>query len=1085
MTAEITQAFLESNLDATYLIHGREYFKDGHVEALSIDAKKHVITAEVIGNAKQPYKVYIEYDAYDIDGDCSCPMQFNCKHVAATLYAVLAEKSALPRKKRKKKEEPVPFHHWLGVVNQVATQSKTPLDYPSDVRQRLLYILRPDLNNGLRLHFETVRLLKNNQYGKATPYTAKNILNRNTPRFILSSDERILRDTVNRLSASGDSVLLHGVVGREILEHTIKTGRCHWWDKSSDTLSMGEARQGEWLWDMDTQGVQTLTLKCQPEAMLLHVSPPYYLDISQHHCGEIQHVCSLEESRDLMAMLPIKPQDLTTDEAVLLPFLPHAVPQPERLSLQQESIAPVAVLKFSSVALHSSLYGQYYDGVDLCFEYAGEQTQFGETSEPVRIKQGNKLIEYARDTLFEQQSVIKILAQGMVATPKAMRIQLKKVGFLPDFTLQHNSWIPFMANIVPELEEQGFRIEIASSFRHNLLTAERWNLGIEGDGLMGKADFTATLADGESVDLIDAIASWIKEDPERLSDQMLSTIKNIEHVPLPLADGRMLSIAGNMLHSILTHMMELFASTGKHEKEVSGIQMLAVQRELEGDEKVKIKDGKRWLEQVHLLVDNDKIPHVEVPKGLHAELRDYQHEGLNWLQLMLKTGLHGILADDMGLGKTIQTLACILKEKEEGRLKHPALVIAPTSLMYNWRMEAKKFAPQLRVLVLHGAQRSQHFNSIHAYDLVLTTYPLLPRDIHFLLEEDYHMLVLDEAQNIKNPRSKASRLVREINAKHRLCLTGTPIENHLGELWAQFDFLMPGYLYDQKSFSSLFRKPIEIEDSENRQSALNVRVRPFLLRRLKENVAKELPAKSNIARCVTLEGSQRALYESVRLAMQKKVRDSVAAMGVAKSQIIVLDALMKMRQVCCDPRLLKNMDTTGVPSAKMDMLRELVPEMIEEGRKILIFSQFAEMLRLIEALCDDLGIAYVKLTGQTKDRITPVESFQAGEVPIFLISLKAGGTGLNLTTADTVIHYDPWWNPAAEDQATDRAHRIGQDKPVFVYKLTTSGTVEEKIVAMQDRKRELAKSVHGGGGKRSALWTESELQSLFEPLSDA
>jgi len=445
--------------------------------------------------------------------------------------------------------------------------------------------------------------------------------------------------------------------------------------------------------------------------------------------------------------------------------------------------------------------------------------------------------------------------------------------------------------------------------------------------------------------------------------------------------------------------------------------------------------------------------------------------------------VHGILADDMGLGKTIQTLACILKEKEEGRLQHPALVIAPTSLMHNWRVEAQKFSPELRVLVLHGAHRARYFDDISKYDLVLTTYPLLPRDAGFLIDEPYHMLILDEAQNIKNPRAKASQLVREFNARHRLCLTGTPIENHLGELWAQFDFLMPGYLYDQKNFGQLFRKPIEQDGSDARQDALNIRVRPFLLRRMKEDVAKELPAKTNIVRSVELEGEQRALYESVRLAMQKKVRDSVAAMGVAKSQIIVLDALMKMRQVCCDPRLVKQINTDGIPSSKMDMLREMLPEMVAEGRKILIFSQFAEMLRLIEALCHELTLPYVKLTGQTKDRVTPVEMFQEGAVPIFLVSLKAGGTGLNLTAADTVIHFDPWWNPAAEDQATDRAHRIGQDKPVFVYKLTTIGTVEEKILEMQERKRALANSIHGSGSKGNALWSEEELQSLFEPLA--
>ena len=1084
MPAEITQAFIEDNIDSEFLEKGRDYFKSGHVESLQFDAAKHAISAQVMGSSPKPHHVSINYDEYDIDGDCDCPLQFNCEHVAAALYAVLAETASLPRKKRKKKEEAVPFHAWLGAAGQNSPTTMSRNDYPTDVRQRLLYIIRPDRRQKLRIHFESTRLLKDDKYGKTTPYSCKSVLSRNIPRYILSVDERILRDAAASLSTGEDAFLLHGIAGQEMLERVIKTGRCHWWDKDRAALKLSQSRDAQWFWDMDAQGVQTLSLKPEPEAMIIQVSPPYYLDISQNTCGEMKQPCSLEETRDLLNTLPLKPEEITGDSDILLPNLPDFIPQPERLTLQHEIIKPSIILSFDSVAIHSPIFGTHFDGLDIWFEYGEERTKHGKTDEPVRIKKDHLLIEYARDKGFENRAMISLMAHGVTETPVTTRIKLKKAGVLPSHTLINQDWITFMAEVVPKLKDEGFEVEMSENFRYNLLTAESWNLGVDGEGLMGKADFSATLADGESIDLIDAIAAWIKENPERLSDEMLNTIKTMEHVPLPLVDGRMLSIPGDMLFSILKHMMELFATTGVTGKDISGVQMLAIKQDLEKHEKVKIKDDKKWLDLVHALVDSGNIKSIEPPKGLQAELRDYQRDGLNWLQMMMRTGVHGILADDMGLGKTVQTLACILKEKEEGRLKHPALVIAPTSLMHNWRMEAQKFTPDLRVLVLHGVHRARFFDDIAQYDLVLTTYPLLPRDAGFLMDEPYHMLILDEAQNIKNPRAKASQLVREFNARHRICLTGTPIENHLGELWAQFDFLMPGYLYDQKNFTNLFRKPIEQDGSESRQDALNIRVRPFLLRRLKEDVAKELPAKSNIVRSVELSSGQRALYESVRLAMQKKVRDSVAAMGVAKSKIIVLDALMKMRQVCCDPRLVKQLDTDGIPSAKTDMLKEMLPEMVEEGRKILIFSQFAEMLRLIESLCTELDLPYVKLTGQTRDRITPVESFQDGDVPIFLISLKAGGTGLNLTAADTVIHFDPWWNPAAEDQATDRAHRIGQDKPVFVYKLTTVGTVEEKILEMQERKRTLANSIHGSGSQGSALWTEDELQSLFEPLAD-
>jgi len=346
-------------------------------------------------------------------------------------------------------------------------------------------------------------------------------------------------------------------------------------------------------------------------------------------------------------------------------------------------------------------------------------------------------------------------------------------------------------------------------------------------------------------------------------------------------------------------------------------------------------------------------------------------------------------------------------------------------------------------------------------------------------------LILDEAQVVKNPKAKASQIVRRIEASHRLCLSGTPMENHLGELWSLFHFLMPGFLGSEEQFKRMFRVPIERENDAVRSKALSQRVRPFMLRRTKDKVEKDLPKKTEMIRSVPLHERQRSIYEGIRLSMHQKVRKAVDAKGFARSQIMILDALLKLRQVCCDPRLLDMKNITEMhESAKLDMLMSMLPEMIEEGRKILLFSQFTSMLKLIEASLQKEGIDYVKLTGSTRNRSTPVDRFQNGEVPVFLISLKAGGVGLNLTAADTVIHYDPWWNPAAEAQATDRAHRIGQDKPVFVYRLLTEGTVEERIQLMQERKRALAQSLYGSEAKSVMKWTSDDLDVLFAPLEE-
>jgi SNF2 family DNA or RNA helicase len=463
-------------------------------------------------------------------------------------------------------------------------------------------------------------------------------------------------------------------------------------------------------------------------------------------------------------------------------------------------------------------------------------------------------------------------------------------------------------------------------------------------------------------------------------------------------------------------------------------------------------------------------------------LRPYQRQGLDWMQFLRDYELGGILADDMGLGKTVQALAHILTEKRAGRLDRPCLIVCPTSLVPNWKAEAARFAPDLSVVSLQGAGRHAGFADLAGTDLALTTYPLLTRDQQALLSQEWHMVILDEAQAIKNPAAKATSVACRLRARHRLCLTGTPVENHLGEIWSQFAFLMPGLLGDSKQFGRVFRTPIEKQGDSDRRALLARRLRPFILRRTKAEVAAELPAKTLITRQIELAGDQRDLYETVRLSMHEKVRRAVGEKGLARSHIIILDALLKLRQVCCDPRLVKlTAGKQAGSSSKLVHLMEMLPQLIEEGRRILLFSQFTGMLDLIEAEVEKLNIPYVDLRGDTLDRATPVERFQTGVVPLFCLSLKAGGTGLNLTAADTVIHYDPWWNPAVEAQATDRAHRIGQDKPVFVYKLIAAGTVEEKMLELQEKKAALANGLFDPD-RRTGGFDATDLEMLFDPL---
>ena len=380
-------------------------------------------------------------------------------------------------------------------------------------------------------------------------------------------------------------------------------------------------------------------------------------------------------------------------------------------------------------------------------------------------------------------------------------------------------------------------------------------------------------------------------------------------------------------------------------------------------------------------------------------------------------------------------------------------------------------------------ERKQLFGEIDKHDIVLSTYPLLTRDKDVLLEHDYHAAILDEAQAIKNPKSQVSMAAGQLKAGTRIAMTGTPLENNLDEVWSLFHFLNPGFLGDQSSFRRNFRTPIEKHGNREAQKFLARRLKPFMLRRTKDEVALDLPPKTEIMDYVELEKGQRDLYETIRLMMDDKVRKAINKKGLNRSRIIVLDALLKLRQVCCDPRLVKLASAKKQKkSAKLERLMTILPEMIEEGRTVLLFSQFTSMLTLIEAELKKKNIDFVKITGRTKDRETPVKDFQAGKVPLFLISLKAGGTGLNLTAADTVIHYDPWWNPAVENQATDRAHRIGQDKPVFVHKLIVKDGVEEAIQQLKAKKSALAAALFSEKSAGKFELTEDDLAALFAPL---
>ncbi len=642
-------------------------------------------------------------------------------------------------------------------------------------------------------------------------------------------------------------------------------------------------------------------------------------------------------------------------------------------------------------------------------------------------------------------------------------------------------WHQFRGEMVDRLESLGWRITIDDNVGHRVFEADpaHWDSSLAASGGGWFSLSVGFDVGGQRYDLLPILARLLE------GDFLEETLHHPEtgHVYAPLPDGDALKLPIGRVRRILHHLASLIDPKFPERTRLHALDAAS----LAGLEGLGIESPPDLAELAAKLKDFTGIEALEPDAGVNATLRDYQLAGFRWMQFLARHGLHGILADDMGLGKTLQTLTHVLTEKKSGHSQgKPTLVVAPTSVVPNWLAEAKKFTPDLRVLVLNGPERRKYMRSIPHADLVLTSYALLHRDIEKLRPFAFHLVVLDEAQNIKNPHAKVAQAACKLDAKHRLCLSGTPIENHLGELWSLMKFLVPGFLGSEETFNTRFRKPIENHGDTERNEVLKQRVAPLILRRTKDQVAKELPPKIELVHLIELHTAQKDLYETVRATMNKRVREAIAARGGGDFQMVFLDALLKLRQICCDPRLLPDeFSNTIHESAKLDFLTELLAVLIEEGRRILIFSQFTTMLALIEAHLVKEKIPYLKLTGASKDRGKLVEDFQTGKIPLFLISLKAGGTGLNLTAADTVIHYDPWWNPAAENQATDRAHRIGQTHTVFVHKLVAQGTIEERILDLQARKAALAEGMYSGStGRKEPLFTEGDLAELLRPLSD-
>ncbi len=1069
---------------------GLEYKSKKAVVNVEVDFEKRVIQGAVRGTRDLPYQVRVtcNENGFINAALCSCPVNSYCKHCVALVLEAgsifgFTEVVAGPR------ELPRSVQHWVdevkGSLNASSSQTKEKVAGGS-----VIYIIdKSRFGNIPSLVITPYLVGKKNSAGfqKVVETSFEDL----SPELGANKDdESIIQFALAALGSSYLGDILGGdpELMKMLLDKVVATGRSYFRSASNPPLTKGPRAEGRVKWIFRNDRSQVPAVVGEKETIIPLLSAcPAYVDTYMNHLGFMDLPIDVDTLTKLLIAPPVMPgfADKVHDqlkELNLPPQIEMPCPMLNEEVIKSEPKPHISFKSISPVGNDALMYwrrgfepNKNVNVVDVSFDYGGHTFDLRDKNSEYREARGNDLVVYRRDLAAERKVVQRMREMGFESLPQYSEGNRMRFVLSGDNDFR---WLHFVENELPKLLKTEWKIEIDDSFSYRVVHPEE---AIDFD-LTEQSAWWFVLEmgvnlQGQRISLFPIIISALKRagvtDFDTLDIEKLNINGNF-YAPMP--DGRMIALPFERVESVINLIREMY------DYDIQGVSVDPA-RLPSVMSHVKIMPTERIKRLAKHLEKLDRIDAIDTPEEFCSELRQYQKEGLGWLNFLCDMEAGGILADDMGLGKTVQGLALVLLRKQRKQLTQPVLVVAPTSVVPNWMNEAERLTPSIKVLKLTGSERFEKFKEIANHDIVITSYALLLRDIESLSLSDWSMIILDESQYIKNPTTSLAKAVGRLRAKARFCFTGTPVENNLRELWSQFNFLMPNMLGNRKSFANYFQKPIERSNSFERKRILQRRIRPFMLRRTKSEVVKELPPKTLIVQPVELVGAQRDLYESVRLVMHKRVNDEIRDKGIAGMRILIIDALLKLRQTCCDPRLVKLKMAEGIcDSAKLLTLMDMLPQLVAEGRRIIVFSQFRKMLELIERELQQINLDYVMLTGITKDRQRIINKFQRGEVPIFLISLKAGGTGLNLTAADTVIHYDPWWNPAVEDQATDRAYRIGQDKPVFVYKFIASGSVEERILVMQEFKKGLAGGIFTEGQAASLAVNQDEINFLLQPL---
>ncbi|MGI6600263.1 MAG: SNF2 helicase associated domain-containing protein [Dethiobacteria bacterium] len=1058
---------------------GLHYYRRGAIKELVFNENTGCFEALVKGTRQYIVEVYLD-NGNNITASCNCSAFAHydgfCKHIAAVLLAIT---EGLPRGNFKTTEEIQVdrlLDRYSGYIMEGERSTEVQLDLFVRIRSTYYYNDSSQYRVSLKIGesrkyvVRSIDRLIRAIVQQEPLYFGKQFTFDPTRHYFSPSSRRVIdffiriHEIEKQANWSGHAGILKGrevQLSGELFKRLLLESKGYPFTLEMDRqlfrgitvteselplrFSLQESAEGLILKLQDDAGIKPLTKECD---LVLHGEQIFYLPATPQKV-----LCPLLQAQKKIAGgdLQIKKTQKQRFFLELYPFIEKTAAVTVSPSLQKRLYRP---------SPRAKVYLDYVNGellAQLEFIY-GEITvdPFAPAEQPGEQEPGSLIL--IRDTVAEQR-VMRFFEEAEF-TVRGRTMHLHE---------DEDIW-RFVYEMIPDLQQYAV-----------VYYSERFKQA----GVRKAPRFTGRVGIDWNLDLLELELELEGVGPGELAEVWQSLrVKRKYH---RLRDGSILPLQGEDMEQFarLVGALELQPSDLKQETvPLPKFQALHLDQLLRDYEMNTVKESVELVEMVHR-IRHPAETKDQLPPSLKDVLRDYQKIGFKWMKSLARYGFGGILADDLGLGKTVQAIAFILSEREESAAPlPPALVVAPASLIYNWEAEIKKFAPQLKTLVIAGTkqERRELLSQINHVDVAITSYPLLRRDSADYAALHFSCCFLDEAQYIKNPNSQTAQCVRKLKAAPRFALSGTPMENSLTELWSIFQFIMPGYLQSQKKFMQRYggRTTTDPGQQGDGPGTLAAKVRPFILRRLKEEVLSELPPKIEHRLLSELTREQKKLYLAYLERLRNETRECIRDEGFNKSRIQILAGLTRLRQICCHPALF--VENYRGESAKLLQLQELLREAVDGGHRILLFSQFTKMLQLIRAMLDRDGYRYFYLDGsvKTEDRLQMIESFNNGNAEIFLISLKAGGTGLNLTGADIVIQYDLWWNPAVEEQAAGRAHRIGQEKVVQVIRLLAKDTIEEKIYELQQKKKELIDRVIQPGETFLSAMSEDDLREILE-----